>query len=157
MRALLRHFRDLRDGRHGPSAVTRDEKERLFHTAVDFLDVFARQVLEEMNEILLLGTGSVSATGVIRSYNGDVTATWFLSWPEQKQRQIQPVTLQAVFGWRFLHPHLRGITVSHWPLNVFSESDAADELPILRAIAGADLHNLVFESDYRIIPAVTAG
>lgn len=31
---------------------------------------------------------------------------------------------------------------------------AAAELPALRAIASADLHNLVFRSDYRIVPAI---
>jgi hypothetical protein len=45
--------------------------------------------------------------------------------------------------------------VHDWPLNVFTVSDAADQLPILRAITTADLHNLVFQADYRIIPAVT--
>lgn len=34
-------------------------------------------------------------------------------------------------------------------------ADAAAELPTLRAIASADLHNLVFQSDYRIVPAIT--
>jgi hypothetical protein len=38
---------------------------------------------------------------------------------------------------------------------VLSVEDATDQLPILRAIATADLHNLVFQADYRIIPAVT--
>ena len=42
-----------------------------------------------------------------------------------------------------------------WPLNVFSDADAAAELPTLRAIASADLHNLVFQRSYRIIPAIT--
>ena len=31
----------------------------------------------------------------------------------------------------------------------------AAELPTLRAIAAADLHNLVFQLDYRIVPAIT--
>ena len=34
---------------------------------------------------------------------------------------------------------------------------AAAELPTLRAIASADLHNLVFQRDYRIIPAIVHG
>jgi hypothetical protein len=63
--------------------------------------------------------------------------------------------LHAYFGAGFHHPHLRGATVGDWPLNVFSVQDATDQLPILRAIATTDLHNLVFQSDYRIIPAVT--
>jgi hypothetical protein len=30
------------------------------------------------------------------------------------------------------------------------------ELPTLRVIAAAELHNLVFERDYRIVPATTS-
>jgi len=48
---------------------------------------------------------------------------------------------------------LRGGTVGNWPLSVFAEEQAADVLPTLRAIASADLHNLAFQRDYRIIPA----
>jgi hypothetical protein len=66
-----------------------------------------------------------------------------------------PVTLYAYYGIGFLHPHLRGATVRDWPLNVFTIHDATDLLPVMRAIATSDLHNLVFQSDYRIIPAVT--
>jgi hypothetical protein len=153
LRALLRHFADLRDGSHG-GAVTRQDKEELFAAAVDLLDRYACQALAEMNDSLLLGNGSITASGLTRSPDGDVAATWTLGWPEQAQRRIQPVTLQAFFGHTFLHPHLRGATVGYWPLNVFSDADAAAELPTLRAIASADLHNLVFQSDYRIIPAM---
>jgi len=39
---------------------------------------------------------------------------------------------------------------------VFCDEDAAAQLPILRAIASSDLHNLVFRADYGIVPAVTA-
>ncbi|KJS03381.1 MAG: hypothetical protein VR65_01630 [Desulfobulbaceae bacterium BRH_c16a] len=152
--ALQRHFIDLRDGRHGDSAVSREDKERLFAEAVGFLDPYARQTLEEINESLLLATGTVTATWLLRSASGDLNATWTLSWPEQLERRIQPITLEAFFGSTFHHPHLRGATVGNWPLNVFSRDDAEGELPILRAIASADLHNLVFQSDYRIIPAI---
>ena len=38
---------------------------------------------------------------------------------------------------------------------MFSEEDAAAQLSILRAIASSDLHNLVYLSDYRIVPVVT--
>jgi hypothetical protein len=153
---LYRHIVDLRDGKHGDNAVTRIDKESLFAEAVNFLDAYARQALMEMNETLLLDTGSIAATGLIRSSGADLTATWSLSWHEQAERYIQPVTLQAFFGQGFHHPHLRGATVGNWPLNVLSKADAAAELPTLRVIANADLHNLVFQSDYRIIPAVMA-
>jgi len=53
-------------------------------------------------------------------------------------------------------PHLQSGTVGDWPLNVFDDEQAAAELPTLRAMAAADIHNLVFQlgGDYRIIPAV---
>lgn len=154
LKGLLRHFADLRDGVHGDGAVSRQDKERLFSDAVRLLDPLARKVLEEMNDALLLNSGSIAADDETRTSDGGVAASWTLSWPEQRERQLRPVTLEAFFGSRFHHPHLRGATVGNWPLNVFSPEDAAAELPTLRAIACADLHNLVFQSDFRIIPAV---
>jgi hypothetical protein len=157
LRGLLRHFADLRDGTHGDGAVSRSAKEQLFITAVGLLDPYARQALAEINETLLLGSGTISARGFTRSANGDCSAFWTLEWPEQQQAGIPPVTLEAFYGHSFHHPHLRGGTVGVWPLNVFSAVDAAAELGTLRAIASADLHNLVFQSDFRIIPATTRG
>jgi hypothetical protein len=60
----------------------------------------------------------------------------------------------AHYGARTHHPHLRGGTVGDWPLNVLDEKRAAAEVPTLHAITSADLHNLVFQDDYRIIPAI---
>jgi len=40
---------------------------------------------------------------------------------------------------------------------VFDDAQAAAQLPTLRAMASADLHNLVFQRDYRIIPAILNG
>lgn len=155
LRELLRHFADLRDGTHGDGAVSRADKEKVFVSSVGYLEPYARQALEEMNDVLLLGGGVISPSGLSKSPGGDVTAIWTLSWPEQEQAGISPVTLEAFFGHGFHHPHLRGATVGVWPLNVFSNADAAAELPTLRAITAADLHNLVFQSSYRIIPAIT--
>jgi predicted SnoaL-like aldol condensation-catalyzing enzyme len=156
LRGLLRHFADLRDGTHGNGATSRSDKEQLFVASVAHLDPYARQALAELNDTLLLGSGTISASGVTRTPGGDMTAFWRLAWPEQEQAGIPPITLEAFFGQTFHHPHLRGGTVGVWPLNVFSAEDAASELATLRAIAGADLHNLVFRSDYRIVPAITA-
>ena len=153
LRALLRHFIDLRDGKHGDNAETREDKERLFAEAVSFLDPYARQTLQEINESLLLATDAVTSTGLRRA-GGDLNTSWTLSWPEQMERRIRPFTVEAFFGSSFHHPHLRGATVGNWPLNIFSKDDAAAELTLLRAIASADLHNLLFERDFRIIPAV---
>jgi hypothetical protein len=152
--SLIRHFNDLRDGVHG-NAVSRRDKEARFADEVELLAPVARQALSEVNSYLLLDSGTVSETGLQRSTNGGMSAAWDLSWPEQRDVRVPPIMLHAYFGAGFHHPHLRGATVGDWPLNVFSVQDATDQLPILRAIATSDLHNLVFQSDYRIIPAVT--
>ena len=153
---LIRHFSDLRDGEHG-GATSRRDKEARFADEVDLLAPFARQALREVNTYLLLDSGAVSETGLQRSADGGMSAAWKLGWPEQRNVRVPPIMLHAYFGAGFHHPHLRGATVGDWPLNVFSVQDATDHLPILRAIATSDLHNLVFQSDHRIIPAVTRG
>ena len=153
--SLVRHFEDLRDGTHGGSA-SRKDKEAHFEKAVQLLAPIARQVLSEMNASLLLNTGQLTETGLRRTPDGGLNASWALSWPEQQAAGVEPIVLQAYFGGGFHHPHLRGTTVHDWPLNVFDEEDAAAQLSILRAIASSDLHNLVYLSDYRIVPVVTA-
>jgi hypothetical protein len=156
--ALLRHFADLRDGTHG-GARSQQDKERLFAAAVPLLDPYARQALEEINTCLLLGTGELTATGVRSSADGGLEAVWGLSWPEQRAAGIKPVIIRAYFGVGFAHPHLQSGTVGDWPLNVFDEDQAAAELPTLRAMAAADIHNLVFHlgGDVRVIPATVKG
>ncbi len=156
--ALLRHFADLRDGTHGGASSRRD-KERLFASAVSLLDAQARQALEEINTYLLIDTGEVTATGVRRSTDGGIDAVWALSWPEQQAAGMNPVVIRAYFGPGFAHPHLQSGSVGDWPLNVFDEEQAATELRTLRAMAAADIHNLVFQlgGDVRIIPATVKG
>jgi hypothetical protein len=150
---LLQHFDDLRDGTHGGS-VSRQDKEAHFARAVDLLAPVARQALDEVNTHLLLDPGRVDATGLRRDDGGGLSASWDLAWPDQQAAGLAPVTLLAHYGIGFHHPHLRGATVGDWPLNVFTSREATDQLPMLRAIVTAELHNLVFQADYRIIPAV---
>jgi hypothetical protein len=152
--SLMRHFSDLRDGVHG-DAVSRQDKEARFAHEVDLLSPIARQALSEVNTCLLLDSGALNETGLQRSADGGLSAAWEVTWPEQREAGVAPIRLHAYFGTGFHHPHLRGGTVGDWPLNVFNVQDATDQLPILRAIATSDLHNLVFQADYRIIPAVT--
>jgi hypothetical protein len=156
--ALLRHFADLRDGSHG-GTHSRQEKERLFGAAVALLDPYARQALHEIDAELLLDTGAITATGVRRSLSGGLDTVWSLAWPEQHRARIDPIIIRAYFGVGSPHPHLQGGTVGDWPLNVFAEHQAADELATLRTIAAAEIHNLVFQTggDYRIIPALLNG
>ena len=153
--SLIRHFEDLREGTHGGSA-SRKDKEAHFEKAVQLLAPVARQVLTEMNTSLLLDTGQLTETGLLRTADGGLGASWALSWPEQRAAGVEPIMLQAYFGGGFHHPHLRGTTVRDWPLNVFTNEDAGAQLSILRAIASSDLHNLVYRADYRIVPVVTA-
>ena len=152
LEALHRHLADLRDGVHG-GAGTRRDKERLFERTVTLLDPVASRVLAEVDDDLLLGSGRVEATGVVRTRDGGVQALWTLTWPDQQRAGLPPVELRAHFEASFHHPHLRGTTVGDWPLNVFDEADAEGQLPVLRVIAAADVHNLVYRSDWSLIPA----
>ncbi len=151
----LRSWDRSGDGTHG-GAVRRQDKERFFSAAITLLDSHARQVLNEINTDLLLGTGEVTATGV-RRRGGGVEAIWALSWPEQRAAGINPIAIRAYYSAGAHHPHLQAGTAGDWPLNVFDEKQAAAELPTLRAMASTDLHNLVFQRDYRIIPAIMTG
>jgi hypothetical protein len=152
--ALIRHFGDLRDGTHG-TAHTRAGKEELFTTAVDLLDSAAHTVLADANHLLLLDTGTITATGVERDHQG-LQAQWTLTWPEQTDAGLPPLALIAHYGHTFHHPHLRGTTIGEWPLNIFTADDATEQIPTLRAIVISDLHNLVYQRDYRIVPAITS-
>ena len=73
--SLIRHFEDLRDGTHGGSA-SRMDKEAHFERAVHLLGAIARQVLTEMNTSLLLDTGQLTETGLRRTADGGLNASW---------------------------------------------------------------------------------
>jgi deoxycytidylate deaminase len=154
--ALLRHFADLRDGTHG-DAVSRTDKEELFKAAAELLAPHAMAALEEVNAELLLGQGTIISTGVTRAPDTGLIWTWTLEWAEQRNSGVPPITIHAYYGRGFHHPHLRGGTVREWPLNVFTPEHAAAELPTLRAIAAAEIHNLVFLADYTIVPSSKPG
>jgi hypothetical protein len=154
VRALMRHFVDLRDRTHGGSSG-RHDKEEHFARAVELLHPMATQVLREMNTALLLESGRITGSGLQRTPDGSLVASWALGWPEQSSAGISAVVLMAYYGIGFHHPHLRGATVGDWPLNIFTRSDAAEQIHLLRAIASAELHNLVFQADYTIVPAVS--
>ncbi|MCO5998161.1 hypothetical protein [Actinoallomurus rhizosphaericola] len=152
--ALRRHFEDLRDGTHGGVEARADKEERFADTVV-LLAPYARRVLAEIDRSLLEGTGRVDESGLCRTEDGGLAASWTLSWPEQRAAGVRPITLEAHFERGFHHPHLRGATVGEWPLNVFTDQQAAAEVCTMRAVAAADLHNLVFQRDYRLVPAIT--
>jgi hypothetical protein len=151
--SLIRHFEDLRDGTHGGS-TSRKDKETHFEKALQLLAPVARQVFNEMNTGLLLDTRQLTETGLRRTVDEGLTASWVLSGPEQQAAGVEPIAVHAYFGGGFHHPHLPGTRVRDWPLNVFNDEDAGARPSILRAIASSDLHNLVYGADYRIVPAV---
>jgi len=153
--ALLRHFADLRDGNHF-GHTTRADKESAFAEAVDLLDAPARQVLEEFNHHLLRSTGKIDATGLHRDQHEGLIASWLLTWPEQREAGLVPISLIATYGAGFHHPHLRGATLGEWPLNVAEPEHATELVPVLRTIVAGDIHNLVFQvhGDWRIVPAL---
>jgi hypothetical protein len=154
VRALMRHFVDLRDNTHGGSTGRHDKEDHFAH-AVELLHPVATQVLREVNTWLLLESGRITGTRLQRTPDGGLVASWDLTWPEQRSAGVSPVVLMAYYGIGFHHPHLRGATVGDWPMNIFTRSDAADQLHLLRAIASSELHNLVFQADYTIVPAVS--
>jgi hypothetical protein len=79
--------------------------------------------------------------------------------PEQQAAGIDPVVIRAYLGSGFAHPHLQRGTIGDWPLNVFDEEQAATDLPTMRAMAAADIHNLVLQlgGGIRVIPATVKG
>ncbi|GGK96398.1 hypothetical protein Sme01_31900 [Sphaerisporangium melleum] len=101
-------------------------------------------------------TGTIEVTDPARTPDGGMAALWMLSWPLQRAVSADPITIRAHYGRGFHHPHLGGGTVGEWPLNVFDSEQAAHETPTLRAIIAAELHNIVYQRDWRIVPA-TAG
>lgn len=155
LEALTRHFIDLRDGNHF-GHITRSGKESAFTEAIRFLDTPARQVLAEFNSHLLNDTGKIEVTGVHRDERGGLIASWLLTWAEQRGANLDPISIIATFGAGFHHPHLRGATIGEWPLNIAESTHAEELVPVLRTIAGADIHNLVFQvgGNVRIIPAM---
>src|SRR5207248_3588766 len=88
--SLIRHFADLRGGTHGGSA-NRKDKEAHFEKAVQLLAPIARQVLTEINTSLLLDTGQLTETGLRRTGDGGLTASWALSWPEQQTAGVETI------------------------------------------------------------------
>jgi hypothetical protein len=81
--SLIGHFEDLRDRTHGGSA-SRKDKEGHLERAVQLLAPIGRRVLTEMNAGLLFDTGKLTETGLQRSEDGGLNASWVLSWPEQR-------------------------------------------------------------------------
>jgi hypothetical protein len=83
-----------------------------------------------------------------------------LSWPEQRAARImrgpngplQPVRIVVNYSQGVLHPHLSGSATGFWPFQVTSAADARRQRGVLAAIVELELHQRVFEIDWRILP-----
>ena len=49
-------------------------------------------------------------------------------------------------------PHLSGSSAGYWPFQVTSQADAERQKGVLAAIVELELHQRIFETDWRIIP-----
>src|SRR5258708_36789023 len=65
---------------------------------------------------------------------------------------LQPVRIVVDYCQGFLHPHLAGSTAGFWPFQVTSAADARRQKGVLAAIVELELHQRIFETDWRILP-----
>lgn len=153
---LMRHLADL-VARSYEGATSWPDRLTVFQRAVELLDPVVRGVLAEADAIFLETTGEVTRRGVEHS-DGSVGEHWELSWPRQREAvsrdggPVPPVQVIAWFRRSFNHAHLRGSTAGDWPLQVTSTDDATRQLPIVRAIVEAELHQRIYEGRYPVMP-----
>ncbi len=156
---LLRHLQDLRTGTY-EGVKSRGEKESLYRRAIELLTPVAIAILVEANTLFLNGTGEVQVIGPVDDGSGGLVTRFELSWPEQRASQVtrgpreplQPVRIVVNYSQGFLHPHLSGSTTGYWPFQVTSREDAERQKGVLAAIVELELHQRVFETDWRILP-----
>ncbi len=165
IQGIERHLEDLRENAYeGASGADRQPR---YVAAFDLLTPVALDVLQQVNALLLRGTGEVSVRTPGPDGGGGSIGSWLLSWPElSKSRSrltaqaLQSVTISAVFPPGFTHPHLvaggpvnpRATTLAAWPMQVTSAEDAEQQRPVLWAIATAEVHDRIYQSSWRIIP-----
>lgn len=156
---LLRHLHDLRTGTY-EGVQTRKEKEELYMKGIELLTPVAIAILEEANNVFLQRTGEIRVVGPKENGSGELETRFELSWPEQQsalnrhasREPLKPVCIIVNYSQNFLHPHLSGSTAGHWPFQVTSEADAERQKGILSAIVELELHQRIFETDWRILP-----
>jgi len=163
---LQRHLKDLREDAY--EGVSGSDRDRRYEAAFELLTPIAVEVLQQLNASLLRDTGAVSVWPPGPDGHGGSVGSWVMTWPELSQSTnrisgsvLQPVTISAVFPPGFTHPHLvaggpvnpRAPTLVAWPMQVTSHQDAEHHRPVLWAIATAELHDRIYQSSWRIVPA----
>jgi hypothetical protein len=153
---LMRHLADLVARRY-EGAESWADRVGVFRRAVELLDPVVRGVFAEANAMFLESTGEISRSSVDTD-DGSVGEHWELSWPRQRAAvsrdggPVPPVQVIAWFRRSFNHAHLRGSTAGDWPLQVINTEDATRQLPIVRAIVEAELHQRIYEGRYPVMP-----
>lgn len=156
---LLRYLQDLRSGIY-EGAMSRGAKEVVYRQGIKLLRSVAVEILEEANTLLLIGTGTVQMIGPEEDGSGGLVTRFELSWPEQRAARVkrgpngplQPVRIVVNYSQGFLHPHLSGRFAGFWPFQVTSAADAGRQKGVLAAIVELELHQRIFETDWRILP-----
>jgi hypothetical protein len=156
---LLRHLRDLRTGSY-EGVKSRSAKEAIYRRGIELLTPIVKAILEEANTLFLEGTGEIQVRGPMDDGTGGLETHFELSWPEQREAQVtqalnkplEPVRIVVNYSQNFLHPHLSGSTAGYWPFQVTNESDAERQKGILAAIVELELHQLIFETNWQILP-----
>lgn len=156
---LLRHLQDLRTGTY-EGVKSRSDKEDLYRRGIEHFTPVAVAVLHEANTLFLRNSGSVQVLGPNDDGSGGLETRYELSWPEQREAQatyglhkpLLPVCIVVNYSLDFLHPHLSGSTAGHWPFQVTNEKDADRQKFTLAAIVELELHQRIFETDWRIFP-----
>lgn len=156
---LLRHLQDLRTGTY-EGEKSRNAKEALYRRGIDLLTPIAKAILEEANTLFLDGAGEIQTIGPEDDGSGGLETRFELTWPEQREAQVmrgqhkplEPVRIVVNYSQNFLHPHLAGSNVGYWPFQVTNEADVERQRGILTAIVELELHQRIFETDWRILP-----
>jgi hypothetical protein len=156
---LLRHLQDLRSDTY-EGAMSRGAKEEVYRQGINLLRPVAVEILEEANTLFLNGTGHVQMIGPEEDGFGGLVTRFELSWPEQRAARVmrgpngplQPVRIVINYSLGFHHPHLSGSTAGFWPFQVTSAADAGRQKGILAAIVELELHQRIYETDWRILP-----
>lgn len=159
---FLRHLEDLRTRTH-ERAKSRTEKEQIYRRGIELLTPVAHSVLEAANHAFLQGTGQIQVIGPQDDGAGGLDTFYELSWPQQRAGRVRPdrggdaplppVRIKAHFPLKFNHPHIAGGSIGgNWPFQIVNVADAERQADILAAIVEMEIHERIYETDWRILP-----
>jgi hypothetical protein len=155
----MRHLADLEHDYY-EEAKSREAREEVFLEAFRLLTPLAIEVLDDMNEWLLHGRGTVEIEEPVRDPDGGINGKWTLTWARLEAginvhtgEPLQPVTIDAVYPSHWTHGHIARLhaglpgEVTAWPMQVRTPEDAVRQEPVLRAIVESEVHERVYQTD----------